>query len=359
MLAPNLSRREFLAATGSTAGALALTSAQAAAPASETVAFVLVGDTHYLANKELPTEIDPISAGVNGRLIETINRMPGLAISPAAGGGEVAALRGVIHAGDLIDTGDKTGTTQQRMQETEWQHFVADYGLNGKDGRLKVPVYEVHGNHDGPRGEGIAISGIQERNRRRPGLRQVSSGGLHYSWDWGPVHFVNLGIVVGPDASVTLRRRYNPRGSLDFLREDLKATVGDSGRPVVITHHIDILRYSGACDPNEPANLNKEWHPCDVQAFYQALQGFNVVAILYGHTHARNVLKWNGTATKADTGLNLFNVDNSGHFHNDQQALMYFEIAADHLLVRELATRDRWQTAEWTPQFWKLPVAKA
>ena len=28
-------------------------------------------------------------------------------------------------------------------------------------------------------------------------VQNISESGLHYSWDWGHVHFVNLGIVVG------------------------------------------------------------------------------------------------------------------------------------------------------------------
>jgi hypothetical protein len=63
----------------------------------------------------------------------------------------------------------------------------------------------------------------------------VSAGGLHYSWDWNGVHFVNLGIVVGADPAITGRRRYDPLDSYKFLVEDLAAKVGDSGRPVIWT----------------------------------------------------------------------------------------------------------------------------
>lgn len=260
-----ISRREMLGALAGASAAIALRPAWAAAD-TKPVAFSLVGDTHYLANKESPGEMFADSAAVTSQLVNTLNQLPGKAITAEAGGGEVAPLNGVIHAGDLIDTGDKSGGPHEKMQQTEWEAFTADFGLTGKEGKLKFPVYEVHGNHDGPRGTGIAIDGIQERNKKRAGVKNVSANGQHYSWDWGTgenqVHFINLGIVVGSNQDKSQPRRYNPLASLEFLKEDLAASVGDSGRPIVITHHIDVQRYSTPCDM-DGKNSGKEWHPCD------------------------------------------------------------------------------------------------
>lgn len=347
-------RRQFLATSAAASTALAAPSAFAAAE-SKPVAFALVGDTHYLANKESPGELFADSAAVTSQLVATLNGLPGKTITAEAGGGEVAALDGVIHAGDLIDTGDKQGGVHEKMQQTEFDAFTADFGLTGSDGKLKFPVYEVHGNHDGPRGTGLAIEGIQARNKKRVGVKNISANGQHYSWDWGPegamVHFVNLGIVVGKSGDKDNPRRYNPLDSLEFLKDDLQKSVGNSGRPIVITHHIDVQRYSTPCD-SDPKNAGKEWHPCDARGFHAAIAKFNVVAILYGHTHARNILKWNGTQTRTDQGFDLFNVDNGAHFRSDAQAFFYFEISKDKLTVRELATTDRWKTSNWTPQVW-------
>ena len=87
---------------------------------------------------------------------------------------------------------------------------------NGGDARLRWPVREVHGNHDGPRGDTVVTDTIKARNKRRAGLTNVAESGLHYSWDWAGVHFVALGIVVGDAPEVTRKRRYAPRGSLPF-----------------------------------------------------------------------------------------------------------------------------------------------
>lgn len=350
-----ISRRHFLGA--SLVAPAAILHGQQSNESKLDIAFFVVGDTHYLADKEKPEKIDERSSTTNARLIDHLNRLPDTQIPENAGGGKVESPRGLIHAGDLIDTGDKNGAVQVKMQQSEWSAYSGDFGLTGKDGRLKIPVYEVHGNHDSPPGDGLVIKKIVDRNKTRPGLVNVSPNGLHYSWDWGPVHFLNLGIVVGSVKEVTRKRRYNPLDSLAFLIADLKEKVGDSGRPIVITHHVDVARYSTPPEPDAPA-ASKEWDPADVHGYHDALKAYNVVAILYGHTHARNVFQWDGTPKKVQRGgISVFNVDNSGHFNSKQQAFFYFHLRDSEMLVREFATSDSWETAAWTPQTWKTSVA--
>lgn len=181
-MSSRFTRRQFVAAaTGALAIPASLLGEQLKSKGDH-VAFFLVGDTHFLANKEDTAKLDERSAGVTGRLVDWLNKLPGTEIPRTAGGGTVVAPRGVIHAGDCIDTGDKADV---KMQQTEWAAFADAYGLTGKDGRLKVPVYEVHGNHDSPRGDGLAVRKIIERNKTRPGVSNVSTNGVHYSWDWG------------------------------------------------------------------------------------------------------------------------------------------------------------------------------
>lgn len=320
-------------------------------PAGPPVAFFLVGDTHILADKQEPTKLDPRSDALVTRLIDVLNKLPGTAIPKTAGGGTVLAPRGVIHAGDCIDTGGRPNPAGQ----TEWAAFAAAFGLTGKDGRLRLPVYEVHGNHDSTREHGLVLEKIIERNKSRPGVASVSKNGLHYSWDWGEVHFVNLGLVVGQVAGVQRRRRYAPLDSLDFLIADLKAKVGASGRPVVITHHVDMLRYSQPLPVEDKKAQSMEWDPADVKGFHDALVGYNVAAILYGHTHARNVFRWDGSPRAAREGIPVFNVSRSSHFSSNKQALFYLEIHGDTVIAREYQTADGWQSGFWTPQTWTAP----
>jgi Calcineurin-like phosphoesterase len=349
-------RRDFLASSMALSAGLTPFKLRAFEASTDRVAFFLVGDTHYLANEESPEQLDDRSLSVTSGLIETLNKLPGTAIPDSAGGGVVAQPQGLVHAGDLIDSGDKNGSNWEKMQATEWKAFTSDFGIDGTDGRLKFPVFEVYGNHDGPQGKGLAIEGIASRSRKRTGMTKVSPNGLHYSWDWGPFHFVNLGITVGQNPDVTQRRRYQPMDSLNFLIDDLKENVGLSGRPVILTHHIDVVRYSVPCVADDPANVNREWHPCDVQSYYETIRDYNVIAVLYGHTHARNILFWNGESTRAEQGISLFNVDNSSHFKLGQQSFFYFELTDSELRVRECTSPDSWQSFEWTPQLWMQPI---
>ncbi|MFN9720656.1 MAG: metallophosphoesterase, partial [Planctomycetota bacterium] len=318
--------------------------------------FFLVGDTHFLADESDTTKLDDRSASITGRLVDVLNQLPGTEIPPEAGGGQVLSPRGVIHAGDCIDTGDKSSV---KMQATEWSAFAETFGLTGGDGRLKFPVYEVHGNHDSPRGDGLAVQKIIERNKLRPGLTNISKSGVHYSWDWGGVHFVCLGIVVGSVSEVTRPRRYAPLGSLEFLVDDLMGNVGTSGRPIVITQHVDMLRYAQPLPVDDRRAVGMEWDPADVKGFYDALKGYHVAGILYGHTHGRNVYRWNGSNKAANEGIPTFNVDNSSHFGGQQQAFFYLEFRAGQMIAREYRTNDGWETGSWTPQTWSSAAVVA
>lgn len=166
---PQTSRRDFLKTSATFASSLACTSpfAQETSAAEPVTRFFAIGDTHYFANEKSPTELTEASIANCQGLIDTLNALPGTAIPDSAGNGTVGPIQGVIHAGDIIDTGDKRGALQTRMQQREWDGFTADYGLTGTEGRLKFPVYEVHGNHDSPSGEGLAIDGLIERTKKR------------------------------------------------------------------------------------------------------------------------------------------------------------------------------------------------
>jgi cytolysin (calcineurin-like family phosphatase) len=324
-------------------------------PQDESISFFHIGDTHYLANMEDPSQIDPRSMTVCTGLIETLNQLPGTDIPSTAGGGIVKAPMGVIHAGDIIDSGDKRGAKFDKMQETEFAAFNKDFGIDGTDGKLRFPVFEVYGNHDSPSGTGIAIDGLKERNKKRKNVT-LSHNQLHFAWDWGHVRCINLGIVVGQDPGNSQRRRYHPMDSLEFLIEDLRQHASDKARPVLITHHIDVIRYSKPCELDNPGNLSMEWNPCDVRAYYDAIRSFNVIGILYGHTHVRNILNWDGSSNRVDQGFTLLNVDNSSHFHGGNQAFFYIEINKHETVVRECATKDAWASYFWTPSVWRHSI---
>ena len=82
------------------------------------------------------------SAEVNDRLVQWLNRLPGTELPATVGGGLLPQPDGVVHAGDLVDNGDK-GPSKFPMAETELAAFLADWGLNGGDGKLKWAVREM------------------------------------------------------------------------------------------------------------------------------------------------------------------------------------------------------------------------
>ena len=75
----------------------------------------------------------------------------------------------------------------------------------------------------------------------------------------------------------------DPIYSLEFLKADLEKNVGKSGRPVVITMHYGL-------DGGGAGWWTEEEH----NAFYDVIKNYNVVAMLFGHTHGGGNYKWNG-----------------------------------------------------------------
>lgn len=351
-------RRRFFQQTG--AGLLGLQllrlHAEETSGSGSTTSFFVVGDTHYCASDSDASVMDPISAAYNRRLVDWLNRLPGTEFPVSLGAGKVPIPDGVIHLGDVVENGDK-GPTKFPQCETERDAFVRDWGLNGDDGVLRWPVREIHGNHDAPQGDTPMVKKMIERTKSRKGLLSVCPRGLHYSWDWHGVHFVALGIVAGDAASVTRKRRYAPLGSLEFLKKDLAEHVGDSGKPVVLLHHVDVHRYSKVV-PDDVVK-HSEWDYGDAHAFYEIIKPYRVAACMCGHTHVRKVMRWNGTPDQAcKDGVPFVNTDNAAHFGSPVQAFLHIEINDAAMTVREFSTDNGWEQGKWNDEKWVIPLPK-
>ena len=234
--------------------------AKPSAPAAGAdLTFFVVSDTHY--------GLSPRGDETVPLMVDKMNTLPGTEYPAEIGGGTVGVPRGVIHNGDITND----------AREKQWLMFVRDYGLTGKEGRLKYPVYETFGNHDGGP-TSVVRKGIKERNRGRTGLTALSENGMHYSWDWGNVHFVSLGVSVG-----TTTHPYDPQQSIVFLAEDLKKNVGSSGRPVILLHHFGF-------DPHSLGWWSEAWR----KAYFDLIKGYNILAIIHGHAHESFIYQWNG-----------------------------------------------------------------
>ena len=243
---------------------------QAFGKGADSIVFIVTSDSHYVSSRNL----DRI--GRNKATIDRMNAIEGTPWPERLGGGKVGKPRGVLVLGDLIDDGDKRGETP-----VQWRHFESQFGLDGTDGMLKFPVFEGWGNHDGPPAGkekfGFSVQAkIKERNiqRRKAGrIGSVSENGLHYSWDWGDVHFVQANLYPADRQHPKVRYSlpwHDPQGALSFVRDDLRKAVGDSGRPVVIVSHCGVD--------------TDWWHPEDWAEFHKAVRPYNVVAYFYGHS---------------------------------------------------------------------------
>jgi hypothetical protein len=242
------------------------------------VVFFVAADLHYGATVT--------AAASNARTIEAMNDLPGRRFPKSIGLDVVGAPRGVVVLGDLVDDGNAPDAADF------WAEFAADYGVLG-EGRLAFPVYEGVGNHDGDPGRPVR-EGIKERNPRRAGLRSVSPEGLHYSWDWGRVHCVQLSLYpgsAGDDFPNPRGKTFEgdwrlPQHSLEFLIRDLAENVGSSGRPVVLFQHYGWDEWSRGW-----------WSDGERRAYAEAVRGYNIAAVFWGHSHVVQRIDWNGIPT--------------------------------------------------------------
>jgi cytolysin (calcineurin-like family phosphatase) len=208
----------------------------AKATAAPTVTFLVTGDSHFGASG-----MDRL----NRTLVQQMNELPGVEW-PATFGGSVGPMRGLLHLGDMTDSG---------LSE-EWKDFEAVYGQTGHDGLLKYPVFETVGNHDIAGDSPVTVA-----TRRR-------HGSLLYSWDWDDLHLVCLGLY--PDAQ-----------GLAWLAKDLRA-IGRE-RPLVVFFHYSI-----------EGPYSESWTSEEKEAFAKAIEGYNVLAIFHGHYHRAGRYSWRG-----------------------------------------------------------------
>ena len=256
------------------------------------VTFFHISDQHYNTPENAEEGVLTGAEKKFARTIEAMNKLPGTKY-PAKIGGRVDEPRGVIITGDLTNGGKKD----------QFKRWARQWGFKSNDGLLEYPVYEGAGNHDGgPAAKGGYVRRrIIERNKEREGIVNVSENGLHYSWDWDAVHFVQLNEYTGPEntgrypGNRAYKRKEQRFGipaekSLQFLRKDLKSQVGDSKRPVILLQH-----YGFGDFPFHPWGEDAAWWTEEhALRLWETIEGYNVISILSGHDGSEAIIKWNG-----------------------------------------------------------------
>jgi hypothetical protein len=281
----------------------------------------------------------------NTYLVNGMNSMPGVVWpddTPLAGTPVTAPL-GVLIAGDLTQNGVDGREAFLAPEGDQIGQMHLDYGLTGTDGVLNFPVYEGYGNHDFEpdhpddatefhwrfyytEDPTPAVDSVAERNPDRIGLLNVAEGdGGHYSWEWGRVHLINLNLFPGDypsdeDENSLVR---DPRGSLSFLRDDLETWVGDSGRPVIIMSHYGFSSFN-----REP----RWWTDEQREEFRLAIEGYNLIAYIHGHSHGTFSGEWEGynIYCVGSPYYENYNSDNKCHF-------TVFHITESRMLVHDAA----------------------
>lgn len=283
----------------------------------EVLTFFVTSDSHYEAIEKIERN------DRNRATILRMNTLPGEAWPNIVGGGRVGVPRGVLALGDLIDDGDKEGETY-----IQWQHFTEQFGLDGTDGLLKYPVFEGWGNHDGPPSMFIkqrlsVREEVRRRNEKRlkgGRIQHVSDNGLHYSWDWNGVHFIQANFYPADKQNASVRYSlpwHDPENALAFVKQDLVANVGDSGRPVIIMAH---------------CGFDTDWWNLeDWTAFYQAVKPYHVIAYFHGHT-GTGVREW-----KPEGEERALDVINTGQ---TEKGFFVVEISAEQLRLGYQVKRD-------------------
>jgi len=268
------------------------------APPDETEQFTcfVLSDSHYGTGSRDTTQ----------KLIEQINGITGTALPDGAGGGTIENPTGVIHPGDMTDHGS----------DSEWDAVMADFGTDGTDGLLDYPVYYGLGNHD----LGLRDS-IAQINENRTDVAMVSESGQHVSWDWGPIHFVHLGLFAGNDVGDAKSKGYgnhggyDPEGALDFLKRTIDSEVGQSGRPIALVQHYDFDSWG------------KSWWNSEARAeFAEYIDDYNATLIITGHNHRGGIgHTWNG--------IRWLSGDNTGSGSG-----YAIRVEGDHLGISKLGT---------------------
>ncbi|QRN99367.1 discoidin domain-containing protein [Archangium violaceum] len=227
------------------------------------VRFLITGDPQYQ------------NSGDNTRADQTLASM----INTLSGNWQV---RGVVVAGDLTQnsrTRDEFSWYKKAI--SGYSRFVFD-GLGNHDMEPPNTTQETACDIAGPAGQhcvdpGAIQADIHDRKRATSLTLQ---GNPHYSWDWHDVHFVQLNLFPGNEASPGFSK-YSPKGSLSFLLLDLATSVGTSGRPVVLIHHYGFDDFSiGVEKPEEVW-----WTEAERIAYWDVIANYNVVAIFSGHDH--------------------------------------------------------------------------
>ena len=163
----------------------------------------------------------------------------------------------VVFTGDAIDSGDIIRTTDVEKVNKLYKTYAE------KVRRLKVPFYNVIGDHD------LALSLNPELREYHSGVFKKFFGSTYYSFDYLNYHFIVLDLYphgLGHEDSEVYEK--------DWLRQDLVRQ--PKNRPIIVFTH-------------QPIYTTKRY-----SEFLKIVKGYNLVAIICGHFHGNGIEKRDG-----------------------------------------------------------------
>lgn len=309
------------------------------ASATTNITFFGISDMHY-------GQSSAVKDTARNRMPRLLNTLPGKAWPAEVGGGTVDTPRAVLVAGDLTE----------KIDTALWTAYTNDYGVFGEK-KVKFPTYEACGNHEFYTTGTIKdtlynVNKMIQRNIARRGtFTDMDSTGYHYSWDWEGVHFINLNLYAG--STELGYSGYRPLKAREFLAKDLAANVGTSGRPVFIMQHY-MMR----------ANTSADWTDLMKSDVYAILQSYNIIGILHGHSHSKQIYKWNGIdvfddGTVMNGEMMAFHITD-GHFvaaNRVDSAWGTLTLSKDISMGKAASLRQRPRSAAFRHMLFSVPEA--
>jgi hypothetical protein len=185
---------------------------------------------------------------------------------------------GVIIAGDFTFNGGPEQLGAFRMLYETKRHPDS----------LNYPIFPGLGNHETTtQVDADGVKRMRSYIQTTMGCRQVNMDPLtlNYSWDWGPLHVVQLHNWAGENRYVG-QPDFGING-LAWLQDDLQH-VGKS-RPVILIQHLDFAAIcpEGTCDKSSSLT----WSDAQYANFVSVIQGYNIVGLFMGHQHTMSVIR--------------------------------------------------------------------
>lgn len=187
----------------------------------------------------------------------------------------------VIAGGDLITDGFQSAA---ETVAPRWDAYMAMHRAIGA--RVEAAI----GNHDlvaaRPADGSPAAADPRAVFLERLGLERT-----YRSFDFGGYHFILLDAIAVTGGEMEYEGQVGPE-QMEWLRSDIAAA---AGMPTVVVTHVPLLTafYQATAGATEPAPRNRI--VVNSRDVLKLFDGANLVAVLQGHLHVNELLRWKGT----------------------------------------------------------------